>query len=154
MFFSKLIRPSWLDVQLLCLKFQTKMTFLSNYSYLFWGAPFIGTQCRHQNCHHRWNMKKLWPDSWNGGHYRRHLEFLKMLKGDQSPPGLPKSIKKNLIRHFQVQWKYHTYLPDYRVTFGCSSEVWYMCRRQPTVVAATSWQSSVRYGAVRPWRDL
>jgi len=47
MFFSKLIcDPSRLDVQLLCVKFQTKLkTFLLNYSYLFWGLLFIGTQC-------------------------------------------------------------------------------------------------------------
>jgi len=32
-------------------------------------------------------MKKEWPYSWNGGHLGRHLEFFKMLKGDQSPPG-------------------------------------------------------------------
>jgi len=43
--FSKLIgHPSSLDVQLLCLKLETKK-FLFNYSYLFWGLLFMGTQC-------------------------------------------------------------------------------------------------------------
>jgi len=45
--FSKLIcHPSGLDMQLLCLKFQKKTyKFLLNYSYLFWGPLFNGTQC-------------------------------------------------------------------------------------------------------------
>jgi len=45
--FSKLIsHPSCLDIRLLCLKFHTKLIlFLLNYSYLFWGPLFYGTQC-------------------------------------------------------------------------------------------------------------
>ena len=33
-----------------------------------------------------WSIAEIWRGSWTGGHLGRHLEFLKMLKGDQSPP--------------------------------------------------------------------
>ena len=73
------------------------------------------------------NMADLWQKNIEivgisfGNHIRRHLEYLKLLKGDTSTPPqislytpqgwLIKREKKN-IRDLGVRWKYGLWLPD------------------------------------------